>query len=215
MKKWLIYAGKSVLRLVGVAAAAIVGALVLGQPLTGIAKLKSLSGFAKLNGLYKIVIVSSVPAWEFALLLMIALSIFLYALKHSPKRRTKGKIHFLRDVYNTGWSKQHAKEMNVRMSGMFTYDGPDELIVLSAFLKGTELPLDFMVQVPAPDGSAKLISTSQLWLREGVPQRALFNLRLTPVLGTPGKPLQKEMIFRDKFNRGFSIGTVEFPYIGK
>lgn len=202
---WLRAAGKLVLGIAVAVIASIITALITGQPLTGLLKLK---------GLYKTFILSSVSAWIFTVVLLFALFAFLYAIKHLPKRRPKGKVHFLRDVLNTGWSKQHDTEMNVRLGGTFTYDGPGELTLLTAFLDGTELPPYLSVQVPAPDGSG-LMSTDQIWLHEGFAHRVLIDLRLTPVLGVPGNSLRKEVIFRDKFDRNFSIGKVEFPYIGR
>jgi hypothetical protein len=52
-------------------------------------------------------------------------------------RTRMGKIHFVPDAYNNGWSKQHETEMNVRVGGTFTFTGPGDVKVLRASLRGT------------------------------------------------------------------------------
>jgi len=118
MKKLLINAAKG---LIGIIASSIITALITGQPLTGLTKVR---------GLYQTFIQSSVPAWAFALVFLFALFGIYYALTHLPKSRAKGKVHFISDAYNTTWSKTTDEHMDVRLSGTFTYDGPGELIIL-------------------------------------------------------------------------------------
>jgi hypothetical protein len=191
--------------LIGIVAPIIITALITGQPLTGL---------VKLQGLYKTFIKSSVPAWAFAIAFMVALFGIYYTLTHLPNRRPKGKVHFVPDAHNCGWSKQTDTQMNVRIGGTFTYDGSGELIVLRAFLRGTQPTTDMMAQVENDGGTGMSMSSSELWLRSGLSQRALISLYLQPLLGTPGKPLRARLVFHDKFNRDFVIDAVEFPYIG-
>jgi hypothetical protein len=184
--------------------AAIINAWVVGQPL---------SGLVKLQGLYKTFFLSPVPAWAFALVLMVAVFSFIYAVKNAPSRKRKGRVHFIPDGFNTGWAKQHDKEMNARIGGTFTYDGPDKVIVLQAFLKGAA-PAGFGANIEPIDGSGKTVATEELWLAPGHPVRGVLYLRFGLVLGTPGQPLRREVFFRDSFGRDFSVGQVDFPYIG-
>jgi len=203
MKKLLINAAKG---LIGITASSIITALITGQPLTGLTKVR---------GLYQTFIQSSVPAWAFALVFLFALFGIYYALTHLPKSRAKGKVHFISDAYNTTWSKTTDEHMDVRLSGTFTYDGPGELIILKAFLQGTHPTTDIMATVDAADGSGRSETVPQLWLEAGVALRAFIWMRLKPVVGTPGKPLRRKVVFRDKFTRDFVIGPIDFPCIGK
>ena len=130
-------------------------------------------------------------------------------------RTRMGKIHFVPDAYNNGWSKQHETEMNVRVGGTFTFTGPGDVKVLRASLRGTGLSPDLMAQVPAPNGSGRMVAMNVLWLREGEVLQAFFDLRLAPVLGTPGKELRRGLFFHDNLKRKFSLGKVVFPYIGR
>lgn len=204
--KFLKYTGRAVLFVVSTAVVAIsttiITALMTGQPL---------SGFDRLKGVYAFVAQSTVPAWAFALVFVLAGFASYYAYKHSPWRRPKGKVHFLDDLCNTGWSKQHETEMNAQIGGTFTYEGPGGLIVLTAFLKGTE-PKSFGLSLWNPSKGDRGASDGQLFLLHGDPVQAVLYLKLRPVLGTPGQPLHGEVILRDNFNRDFSIGPVDFPY---
>src|SRR5713226_627 len=121
MKKLLANAATG---LIGILASAIITAWITGQPLTGLTRIR---------GLYQTFIQSSVPAWAFALVFLIALFGIQYVFTHLPKHRSKGKVHFIPDAHNCGWSKQTDADMNVRIGGTFTYDGPGELIVLRAY----------------------------------------------------------------------------------
>src|SRR5438309_2184926 len=156
MKKLLINAAKG---LVSIIASSIITALISGQPLTGLTKVR---------GLYQTFIQSSVPAWAFALVFLVALFGIQYFFTHLPKRRPKGKVHFIPDAYNTAWAKTADEQMDVRLSGTFTYDGPGELVILKVFLQGTHPTTDIMATVDAADGSGRSETVTQLWLRAGL-----------------------------------------------
>ncbi len=65
--------------LVGIIDTAIITALITGQPLAGLTKLR---------GLYQTFISSAVPAWAFACAFLTAVVGIYYAFAHLPKRRT-------------------------------------------------------------------------------------------------------------------------------
>jgi hypothetical protein len=203
MKKLLTNAAKG---LIGIVLSVIITAWLTGQPLTGLTKLR---------GLYKTFIQSSVPAWTFALVFLAALLGIYYSFTHLPRRRPKGEVHFIPDAHNNGWAKQTDTEMDVRISGTFTYDGPDELVVLKAFLKGTQPTTDMIARMDMVNAFGTTETIPELWLSAGHSRRVFIYLRLKPVVGTPGKPMRRQFILRDKFNRDFLIGPIEFPYIGR
>ena len=190
--------------LLGIIAPIVITAWLTGQPLAGLVKLR---------GLYTIFIKSSVPAWSFALAFLLALFGIYYWFAHLPRR--KGKVHFVPDAHNCGWSKQTDTDMNLRLGGTFTYDlSGERLVLLQAYLKGTRPVTDLTVQTDSPDGTSRTVTTSQLWLEGHTPERTFMHLHLKPVLGKLGKPLRRKLILRDKFNREFSVGPIDFPYIG-
>ena len=195
--KWTTDAFKGLLGIIGTI---VVTALITGQPLAGLVKLK---------GLYQIFIQSSVPAWAFAVILMLALFGVYYAFTHRPKR--KGKIVLIQDAHNNGWSKQNDTEMNLRLGGSFAYTGAGNVHIMKIFLKGTK-PLNDLLLMLETDGG-RTIQTKDVHLSD-TSYRMFANLRLTPVIGTPGKPLRATLIVHDKFAKDFEVGTFDFPYIG-
>jgi hypothetical protein len=206
MKRLLITAAKWLTRIVGPAiVSAIATAWVGGRPLTGLVRLR---------GLYDTFVRNSVPAWAFGLAFLAAIVGIYYAITHLPKRRPKGKVHFIPDAHNCGWSKQSDADMNARIGGTFTYDAPGELVILKAFLTGTEPTTDMTVQTEAFDGSGRMVTTSELWLNGGASQRTFIHMRLRPALGKPGRPVRRKLVLIDKFNRDFHVGPINFPYIG-
>ena len=104
--------------------------------------------------------------------------------------------------------------MNVRLGGTFTYDELSDLIVLRVYLQKTRPTTDLLVKTEALDGSGRMVAAAELWLQSRCSQRAFLHMNLTPVLGTPGKPLRCKLVLLDKFNREFFVGPIEFPYIG-
>lgn len=202
MKKLLINAATGLL---GIVVSAIITAWITGQPFTGLTKLK---------GLYQTFIQSSVPAWAFAVVFLIALFGIYYSITHASERRPKGKVHFIPDAHNNGWAKQTDREIEVRIGGTFTYDGSGELVVLKAFLKGTQPTTDMIARMDMTNAFGKIETVPELWLSGGRSQRAFISLRLTPVVGTPGKPMRRKLVLRDKLNRDFLIDPIDFPYIG-
>lgn len=184
---------------------------------TSILDNQPIAGLTKLAGLYRAFIKGSVPAWLFAAVLLVALYGLFYLFTHRLKRRPVGKVHFIADAQNCGWSEQTETKMNVRVGGTFTYDESGELFVLKGYLKGTQPTIDWIVQVPPLEGSppgSRMISVSELLLPPRLSQRTFIAMVLTPVLGTPGKPLRRKLVLRDKYNREFMVGPIEFPYTG-
>lgn len=196
---------KAATGLLSIVATAIITAWLTGQPLTGLTKLK---------GLYKTFVQSSVAAWVFALVLLVALLGIHYVLTHLPHRRIKGNVHFVPDAHNSGWSKQHDTEMNLRVGGVFTYDGPGTLSVLTAHLKGTQPTTDMLAKVESSDGTCKYVGVRELWLQSKIGVRCVLDLKLKPVRGIPGKPMSGKVVLVNNFRREFVIGPIEFPYIG-
>jgi hypothetical protein len=189
--------------LIGFIAAATVTAVITGQPLTGLFKLK---------GLYQTFIGSNVPAWVFAVTLMLALTGLYYWITHRPKR--KGRVIFIPDAYNCGWSKQTEEIMNLRLGGTFSYKGTGNVQILKMFLKGTKPLDDLLLQIEDRRADNNMIQTDQLFLSETTSQKAFTDFRLTPVLGVPGEALRAELVLHDRFADDFAVGDFEFRYIG-
>jgi hypothetical protein len=189
--------------LIGIIATVMFTALITGQPLTGLFKLK---------GLYETFIRSSVPAWAFATTLMLALIGLYYSITHRPKR--KGKVIFIPDANNCGWSKQTEEIMNLRLGGTFSYKGQGNVQILKMFLQGTKPLDDLFLRIEDRRVDSKMIQTGDLFLSETTSHRAFTDMRLTPVLGDPGQPLQAKLIVHDRFADDFVVGEFEFRYIG-
>jgi pyrimidine deaminase RibD-like protein len=128
------------------------------------------------------------------------------------KTRERGRVHFVSDAYNNGWAVQFDKQMEVRLGGTFTYDGPGTLTVLKAFLEDTEPTTDMMIQVVNASGFPKTVP--HLELQSRTPLRAFIDLRLTPVRGNRGEVLSSQVVFRDAYNQDYPF-EVSLPYIGQ
>lgn len=128
--------------------------------------------------------------------------------------KTLGQVHFVPDAHNNGWAIQSEEQMEVRLGGMFTYDGPGTLIVLQAFVEETRLTTDMMVQVITRGGFGQAVSVPHLSLDSRTPVRAVINLRLTPVRGTRGETLNSRVLFRDNYNQDYPF-AVSLPYVGQ
>jgi hypothetical protein len=200
MKKVLLNAGKAVL---GIVATAIITNLISGQPLAGL---------VKLEGLYDSFVRSSVPAWVFALVFLVALLSAYYTATHLSKKRPKGKVHFVPDAHNCGWAEQSDSQMDVRLGGTFTYDGTGSVMLLKFSLKGTRPTTDMNCQVMAPAGGT--FAASQVYLQGHISTPAIIQVYMSPVVGTPGRALRRKVVFRDTYNHDFVVGLVEFRYIG-
>ncbi len=201
MKKWMVTVGTA---LVTAALSTILTNLITGQPLAGL---------VKLEGLSRTLLKSSVPAWVFAVVLFVALFGVQHYVSHFP-RNAKGKIHFVPDGYNSGWSRQDSSLMELRVSGMFTYDGEGTLTILKVWLEGTSMLGDMMTQLSALDGSSARLMVSELALEHDLPVRAVINLRLKPALGVQGRTYRGRLVFLDRYNKRFVLEPVDFPYIG-
>lgn len=202
MKKALTRAGEF---LIGIVATAIITNLITGQPLTGL---------IRLSGLYRTLMHSSVPAWAFAAVLLVALCSVYYTARPMRKRRPQGKLHFVPDAHNCGWARQSDTQMDLRIGGTFTYEGIGNLMLLKAFLKGTQPAMDMNAQALIPDGRGRIATASQIHLLGGVPIPAVIQVYLRLVVGTPGELVRRKLVFRDTYNRDFVVGPIEFPYLG-
>ncbi|MFZ0803007.1 MAG: hypothetical protein WAN70_12660 [Terriglobales bacterium] len=188
--------------LLAIITTAIVTALIGGQPLTGLLQFKGILTLVR----------SPIPAWIFGLVLMLALSSLYYSVTHRPKR--KGKVIFIPDAYNCGWSKQTEEIMNLRLGGTFSYKGQGNVHILKMFLKGTKPLDDLLLQIEDRRVDNNMIQTDQLSLSETTSEKAFTDFRLTPALGEPGKPLRAKLIVHDRFAEDFVVGEFEFRYIG-
>jgi hypothetical protein len=198
-------AGKAAIFVLGVVVTTIITAELTGQPL---------SGLAKFQGLYQTLAARSVPSWAFALALLVASLSVGYLTKGFLNRPRQGKIHFSTDVYNTYWSRRTDDEIQVSISGTFTYQGPPGgLIILKAFLNGTSA-IDFDVNQTMM-GSSSPIPSKQLYLQGDNPQSAIVYLRLRTSTKKFSQTLRETVVFIDKFNRKFPVGPIELPQRGK
>jgi hypothetical protein len=199
MKKALIKVGWL---LCGAVFSAIATLLISGQPLAGL---------TKLAGLSRTFLSSSVPAWVFAVVLFLALFGLYEFFAHFLKtRKSKGWVHFVPDSHNSGWSQAGAV-MEVRVGGTFTYEGIGMLTVLRAFLPETRLVTD-MIATVIPSNHQPIV-VGNLDLTAHVPVRAIIHMRLTPVMGIPGKSFRGRVVFRNQFNKDFRF-DVDLPYLG-
>jgi hypothetical protein len=96
-------------------------------------------------------------------ILMLALFGAYYALTHRPKR--KGKIVFIQDAHNNGWSKQNETEMNLRLGGSFAYTGAGNVHILKLFLKGTRPLNDLLLKLDV-DGGGHMIQVKDIHLSD-------------------------------------------------
>jgi hypothetical protein len=194
---------KAAYGLVGIVVSSIVTALVTGQPITGLTKLK---------GLFGIFIKGSVPAWAFAPVFCFALFGGWYFISRQFKQKTR--LHFVQDAHNCGWAPESDSVMFVRVGGSLTYDGQGSLTLLKSFLAGTQPVTDMVAQTEAMDGSGKLKTVNRLDVPSNFSTRVLLNLRVKPRRGAPGKTYNSRLIFRDGYNRDHDAGPVELPYVG-
>ncbi len=101
--------------------------------------------------------------------------------------------------------------MDVRVRGMFTYDRPSTVVILKARLKGTTSIGDMIAEAELLDGSGRRMVVPELSCEHNVSARAVINMRLSPVLGTEGKPYRGQLVFHDRFNREFYLEPMDFP----
>jgi len=133
--------------------------------------------------------------------------------RESRDGEKQGRVHFVSDAYNSGWALQSESQMEVRLGGMFTYDGPGTLTIVKAFVEDTQQITDMMVQVMG-SRSSPAVSVTYLNLNSRTTVRAFINLRLTPVRGTRGETLNNRVVFRDAYNQDYAF-EVSLPYIGQ
>lgn len=158
----------------------------------------------------------------FTLVLFVALLAGQYSITHLWKQR-KGKVHFVPDVHNSGWARTTDGRIELRLGGVLTFTGDATLIVLKAFLRGTEPTTDMMAQVSLPDGSGRLTMVPQLHLPANEPAQVFINLLLKPTSWLTrmlswfreGQPYPGRVILRDNHNTDFVLDRVTFSYIGR
>lgn len=201
----LVAAGKWTAGVAAGVAIATVTALITGQSLTGLRKI-SVMWHAIAHG--------SVPAWTLFASLILLLCGACYFLAHPPGRRSQGKVHFVPDSHNSGWSATPDGQMSVTLGGTLTYEGEGALTVLKAFPKGTQPVTDMAAQVTVWAPGPQWASIPEIHL-EGQPALRVFLLmNLRPSIGRPGRALRSRVVLRDKYNRDFPVGPVEFQYRG-
>lgn len=193
--------------LVGPFLVAVANNLATGQPLTGL---------TKLSGLYQAFIKSSVPLWAFTIVFLTAVVSAYYASTHHPKRNPKGKLHFVPDYPNCRWSRRTNGMMDVWVGGTFTYEGSESIIILKAVLRGTDTKenISANVEITGTFPPARH-NDSRIWLGRDAKHVLMHLGGLTPLIGTPGEPLHREVILYDKLSRKFVIGPVEFSFSGR
>ncbi len=54
---------------------------------------------------------------------------------------------------------------------------------------------------------------SRVWFAHDAKQVIMRLLGLTPLIGTPGRPLNCEVVLYDKLSRKFVVGPVEFSFM--
>lgn len=136
-----------------------------------------------------------------------------YLIDWRSTKPKKGKIAFFPDAYNNGWSKQHETQMNLRVCGTFTYSGGGErVLIMKMYLKRTKSLDDVHPQYIVRGG--RTASTDDWFLNKDMPEKVIADLRLTPVIGEPRRPLRAKLVLRDNMHREFKVGEFEFPYIG-
>lgn len=199
---------KTVLKGAGTSLIGIIATVAVTRAITG----EPLAGLTKLTGLYRTLAQGSVAAWAFALTFLVALCGIYYASMHPPARFRKGRVHFVPDAHNSGWARHSDTQMDLRIGGVFTYEGVGSVTLLKAFLRGTQPVTDMAAQVLA--WGTQPVMVSQLHLQSGHPQPAVIQVYLAPVVGTRGEPLRCPLLLLDIYNREFVVGPVEFPYIG-
>jgi hypothetical protein len=202
------------LKVLGIVVTTIVTTLVTSW-FTSLKEGKPLTGMDKISGLSHALIHSSIPNWIFAIVLAVALSALYYSHLHRPRKRKQDLVHFVQDIDGCGWTEtSEENEMALVVNGVFTYDSQSGLIVFKCHLKGSKPTADLLAVVENPNGHD--VTVREIYLRGGSAQRANLDLRLTPMLGIPGKPLRGTLVFVDKLNRLFPIvEPIELPYIGK
>ena len=179
---------------------------------------KPLTGLTRLGAYYQTFIRGSVPAWAFAVVFLAFLFAAYYAYTHRPVR--KAIVHFVPDSPNCIWKVQNNGTMRLGIGGHFTYDGPDNLIVLKAYLEGSDSRQKMIARVtPRSFSSVPRLGgnpnsqRSTFVLSRTVTEIFITLLDVTPILGTPGKSLRTRLILRDKFNRDFPVEPmVELEY---
>lgn len=188
-------------------ASTIATAGITGRPLTGL---------VRLGGLYDTFVKASVAAWVFTLVLAVAILGICCFLTRLPRRRRKGKLHFIPGAHNCGWSKRSPAQISVQICGTFTYDAPEGLVlvIVKAFLAGTEPVTDLIVQPQGSSGGAGELSSANVYLRSPIPTRTVIHMELKPALGEPGRPIRRKLVLIDGFNRSFQAGPIDLPYIG-
>ena len=126
-----------------------------------------------------------------------------------PKSTSSGgTIHFVPDRHNYGWARDDHRT-DVRVGGIFTYEGADTLRIVDAFVKEL-MPIDMYVQ--ALDAAGTLVT--QLNFQPHNPLRLVFNLINEPISAERGKPMQFQVALRDVYNRIYELDPVTFPWIG-
>jgi hypothetical protein len=207
VRKLLASAAKG---LAAIIASAVVTALISGQPIPGLVRLRGLS---------LIFLRSSVPAWAFSVTLLGALWGMHYAYIH---RRKREQLHFVPDAHNCFWGKagQGGKDgkitpvMFVNFGGTLTYEGENPVTLVKGYFAGTSEVIQMIAQIMAGDFS-RMVAAFPLQLNPHQPTMTVISLRLAPMVGQPGQTFRGRLILRDAYNKEHELPPVEFPFRGE
>ncbi|MGA8221161.1 MAG: deaminase [Candidatus Acidiferrales bacterium] len=122
--------------------------------------------------------------------------------------RSPGKIHFVPDRHNHGWARNDGRT-DVRAGGSFTYDGPDTLKIVDAFVKGLTSREMWAQSLDVPGSYI-----TRFDLSPHNPLRLVFHLTSDPIAAERGKPMRFQVVFRDVYNQTYELDPVDFPWIG-
>jgi hypothetical protein len=201
MKKLAENLTQGAIFVLGVIVTAIVTSLITGEPL---------SGLSRFQGLYRIFISGTVPAWGFAGVLVVMLSLAAYVARGIWKAPRHGRVHFVLEDFCTYWAKRPGSAIYLSVSGIFTYEGPaGGTNILGARLHGTTQSIFGVRELPDPH---PVPTTSEKFpLPDGVPKHAIIYAYLQiPKSGFEMKG-ECEVILTDMFNREFVIGPMSLP----
>lgn len=194
-------------------------AIVLSQIATALVTLQPLTGLVKLDGLSKIFIYATVPAWAFSIASFVAALGCIYLaprlFRRRFLRRETNKLRFVPDAHNSGWSVRPNSQMQVRLAGTFIYQGKRDLILLKAFLKKTRPCADWIVELYA-ENTPRPIRLETLGLRPHMPVKACLSFEVKPLVRTPGKTYKGPIRFLDQYNRLVTTdASIKLRYLEK
>jgi hypothetical protein len=175
--------------LASVIASAIITALITGQPLTGLFKLKGLVGIYLHGPLLTCAIAGG---------LFLGLLILEYSLLRSPTQVRK--LHFVPDAHNCFWAQNgdgEQAQMYVSVGGTFTFEGPSPVTFLTGYFKGTRPVTDMQIAVVSNIVPERpLVQVQEFVLEPHEVVRAFLHLYLRPAIGKRSEPFKGKLILK-------------------